>query len=134
MPKATTETARKMLQLVDLSTDQGKLTWSMITLLHQTRARFTEIASLTIGHVYHHGRAKRAIVLGAGPRKRTQILDDKTRQLIESLVLLQLQRGHHLSAESPLFRMPYTGRAWKAEEMSVTFWLYQEAAESEAFR
>lgn len=41
MPKATTETARKMLQLVNLSTDQGKLTWFMICFLHQTRAGFS---------------------------------------------------------------------------------------------
>ena len=129
MPKATTETAKKMLELVDMSTDQGKLTWSMITFLHQTRARFTEISSLTIGDVYHHGHAKKAVVLGAGPRKRTQLLSCQARQLIESLVLLQLKRGP-ISAESPLFRFPHSGRAWKAEEMSVTFCLYQEAAES----
>lgn len=118
-----------MLQLVPLDNDQGKLTWLMIAFLHQTRARFSEVSSLTVGDVYH-GRAKKSVVLGSGPLRRTQILDDKTRQLIDGLVLLQLKQGHQLNPESPLFRLPSTGRAWKPEEMSVIFWLYREAAES----
>ena len=39
MSKATTETAKKMLQLIDLTTDHGKLTWLMIAFLHDTRCR-----------------------------------------------------------------------------------------------
>lgn len=136
MRKATTETALKMLQLVDIGTYQGKLTWLMIAFLYQTRARFSEVSSLTVGDVYHHGRAKKSVTLGAGPLRRIQILDNKTRQLIETLVLLQLQKKHQSNPESPLFRLPSTGKAWAPEEMSAIFWLYQEAAETEdkAFR
>jgi len=58
MPKVTTETAQKMLQLINVTTYQGKLTYLMIGFLYQTRAGFSEIVSLTIGDVYRHGRAK----------------------------------------------------------------------------
>ncbi len=129
MRKATTETARKMLQLVNLSTDQGKLTWFMICFLQQTRAGFSEIAALVVGDVYHHGRVSKVVKLGEGPRERTQILDDRARQVIDGLILLQLKQGHQVSPEAPLFRMP-SGAAFKAEEMISIFWLYQEAAES----
>jgi site-specific recombinase XerD len=130
MRKATTETAKKMLEIVDVSTDQGKLTWLMICLLHQTRAGFSEIASLTVGDVYQHGRARKAVTLGEGARRRTQILDDKTRQVVDGLVLLQLKQGHQPRPAAPLFRTA-SGRAFKAEEMASLFWLYQEAVESD---
>jgi hypothetical protein len=117
-----------MLQIVNLSTDQGKLTWFMICFLHQTRAGFSELASLTVGDVHHHGRARKAATLGEGSRKRTQLFDDKTRRVIDGLVLLQVKQGHQPSAEAPLFRTA-SGRAFKADEMASLFWLYQEAAE-----
>ena len=131
MPKVTTETAQKMLQLINVSTYQGRLTYLVIGFLYQTRAGFSEIVSLTIGDVYHHGRAKKAMAIGEGPRQRTQLLDDQARKIIDDLVVLQVQRGHRPGSDAPLFRKPGSGQAFTAEQLASIFWLYQEAAESE---
>lgn len=131
MPKATLETAKKMLQLINVTTYQGKATYLMVAFLYQTRTGFSEIASLTIGDVYRHGRAKKAVPIGEGSRQRTQILDDQARKIIDGLVVLQVQQGHRPSADAPLFRTP-SGKAFTAEQLAALFWIYQEAVESEA--
>ena len=130
MPKITAVTAQKMLQLINVTTYQGKLTYLMIGFLYQTRAGFSEIVPLTIGDVYRHGRTKKVMAIGEGLRQRTQILDDQARNIIDDLVVLQVQRGHRPSADAPLFRTP-SGKAFTAEQLASIFWLYQEAAESE---
>jgi site-specific recombinase XerD len=131
MPKVTTETAQKMLQLIKVTTYQGKLTYLMIGFLYQTRTGFSEIVSLTVGDVYRNGRAKKTMIVGEGPRQRTQILDDQARKIIDDLVVLQVQRGHRPSSDAPIFRKPHSGKAFTAEQMASIFWLYQEAAEFE---
>ena len=83
MPKVT---AVKMLQLINVTIYQGKLTYLMIGFLYQTRTGFSEIVSLTIGDVYRHGCAKKAVSIGQGPRQRTQILDEHARKTIDDLI------------------------------------------------
>ena len=51
MNKPNQQTATKMLQLVDLSTYQGRITYLAIAFLCQTGATFAEAARLTIGDV-----------------------------------------------------------------------------------
>ena len=130
MHKATTETARKMLQLVRLDTNHGKLTWLMIAFLHNTRASFIEIASLRIGDVYRHGAPRQSVTLGEGQRQRTVILGPKMRQVVEALVLLPIGQGHRHDPDLPLFRLR-SGHPFEADQMASIFWLYQEAAEGQ---
>ena len=127
MSKVTTETAKKMLQLVNIKTDQGKLTWLMITFLHDTRASFIEIASLRVADVYRHGAARKSVTLGEGPRQRTVILGPRLRDVVTALVLLPAQ-SLQIMSDSPLFRFS-SGYELTAEQMASLFWLYQEAAE-----
>ncbi len=130
MHKATTKTTRKMLQIVNVNTYQGKLTYLMISFLYQTQTGFDEIVSLAIGDVYHHGRVKKAMIVGEGTERRTHLLDVRTRQIIGGLVELQAHHGLKPTAEAPLFRTP-SGKAFTAEQLASIFWLYQEAAEAE---
>ena len=127
MSKVTTETAKKMLQLVNIKTDQGKLTWLMIAFLHDTRASFIEIASLRVADVYRHGAARKSVTLGEGPRQRTVILGPRLRDVVTALVLLPAQ-SLQIMSDSPLFRFS-SGYELTAEQMASLFWLYQEAAE-----
>ena len=127
MTKVTTETAKKMLQLVNIKTDQGKLTWLMIAFLHDTRASFIEIASLRVADVYRHGAARKSVTLGEGPRQRTVILGPRLRDVVTALVLLPAQ-SLQIMSDSPLFRFS-SGYELTAEQMASLFWLYQEAAE-----
>ena len=127
MSKATTETAKKMLQLVNIKNEQGKLTWLMIAFLHDTRASFIEIASLRVADVYRHGAARKSVTLGEGPRQRTVILGPRLRDVVTALVLLPAQ-SLQITPDSPLFRFS-SGYELTAEQMASLFWLYQEAAE-----
>ena len=127
MTPATTETAKKMLKLVNVTTDQGKLTWLMITFLHDTRASFQEVASLRVGDVYRHGIPRKSVTLGEGQRRRTVILGPRLRDVVTALVLLPAQ-SLQITPDSPLFRFS-NGRTLTAEQMASLFWLYQEAAE-----
>jgi hypothetical protein len=56
MNKLNQQTATKMLQLVDLSTYEGRITYLAILFLCQTGATFAEASRLTIGDVYSFGR------------------------------------------------------------------------------
>ena len=126
MTPATTETAKKMLKLVNVTTDQGKLTWLMIAFLHDTKASFIEIASLRVGDVYRHGAARKSVTLGEGPRQRTVILGPRLRDVVKALVLLP---AVPVDQDQPLFRFS-NGQKLTAYQMASLFWLYQEAAES----
>ena len=128
MSNATTETAKKMLQLIDLTTDHGKLTWLMIAFLHDTRASFHECASLRISDVYKNGNSRKTLALGQDQRRRTAILGPHTRKIVEALLLLSAKWGHQASPDTPLFRLP-SGNPFQADQMARLFWLYQEAAE-----
>ena len=128
MSKATTETAKKMLQLIDLTTDHGKLTWLMIAFLHDTRASFHECASLRISDVYRYGTARKSVTLGQGLRQRTVILGPRMRDVVKALVLLPAPTVP-VNQNQPLFRLS-NGRKLTAYQMASLFWLYQEAAES----
>ena len=128
MSKVTTETAKKMLQLVKIKNEQGKLIWLMIAFLHDTRASFIEIASLRVADVYRHGAARKSVTLGEGPRQRTVILGPRLRDVVKALVLLPAQ-SLQITPESPLFRFS-SGYKLTAYQMASLFWLYQEAAES----
>ena len=127
MSKVTTETAKRMLQLVNIKHEQGKLTWLMIAFLHDTRASFQEIASLRVGDVYRHGKARKSVTLGQGQRQRAVILGPRLRDVVTALVLLPAQ-SLQITPDSPLFRFS-SGYELTAEQMASLFWLYQEAAE-----
>ena len=127
MSKVTTQTAQKMLKIVNTSNEQGKLIWLMIAFLHDTRASFQEIALLRVGDVYRNGAARKSVTLGEGQRRRSFILGHRLQDVVKALVLLPAQ-SLQITSDSPLFRFS-NGYELTAEEMAKLFWLYQEAAE-----
>ena len=129
MTKPNQQTATKMLQLVDLSTYQGRITYLAISFLCQTGATFAEAARLTIGDVYSYGRPKKWVRIPADtPLSCTMLVGPAARKTIKLVLEVQAQHGLVPYRSAPLFPTP-TGKSFTADQLASLFQLYREAAE-----
>lgn len=128
MNKASKATAEKMLQIVRVKDFQGKMTYLVFAFLYHTRTRFSEIAPLKVGDVYHLGHPKKSVTLGTEGRTRTLLLNKGARTLIEATLETQFQQGFQPTADAPLFRFT-CGKAFTAEQLARLFRFYRQAAE-----
>ena len=130
MNKPNQQTATKMLQLVDLSTYQGRITYLAISFLCQTGATFAEAARLTIGDVYSYGRPKKWVRIPADtPLSCTMLVGPAARKTIKLVLEVQAQHGLVQYRSTPLFPTP-TGKPFTADQLATLFQLYLEAAET----
>lgn len=130
MNKPNQQTATKMLQLVDLSTYQGRITYLAISFLCQTGATFAEAARLTIGDVYSYGRPKKWVRIPADtPLSCTMLVSPAARKTIKLVLEVQGQHGLIPYSWAPLFATP-TGNPFTPDQLASIFAMYCQAAES----
>jgi hypothetical protein len=128
MNKPNQQTAIKMLQLVDLSTYQGRITYLAIAFLSQTGATFAEVARLTVSDVYAFGRPKKWVRIKADTALSCTMLVGPTAQKTVKLALeVQSQHGLVPYPAAPLFRTP-SGKAFTAKQLASIFAMYRQAA------
>lgn len=128
MKKPTTETATRMLSLIDLTTYQGRITYLAISFLCQTGATIGETARLKVGDVYDQGRAKKWVQLRAQMPQCTMLLRPAARKTVKLALEVQAKQGLLVHRSAPLFATP-GGRAFTADQLGSLFWMYREAAE-----
>ena len=129
MNKPNQQNAIKMLQLVDLSTYQGRITYLAIAFLSQTGATFAEVARLTIGDVCALGRPKKWIRIAANtPLSCTMLVGPAARKTVKLALEVQTQHGLLPYPAAPLFRTP-SGKAFTADQLASIFAMYRQAAE-----
>ena len=130
MNKPNQQTATKMLQLVDLSTYQGRITYLAISFLCQTGATFAEAARLTVGDVYSYGRPKKWVRTPADtPLSCTMLVSPAARKTVKLVLEVQSQHGRVPYRSGPLFPTP-AGKPFTADQLASLFQLYREAAET----
>jgi hypothetical protein len=129
MNKPNQQTANKMLQLVDLSTYQGRITYLAISFLCQTGATFAEAARLTIGDVYSFGRPKKWVRIPAEtPLSCSMLVSPAARKTIKLVLEVQVQHGLVPYPAASLFRMP-SGKPFTSDQLASIFAMYRQAAE-----
>ena len=129
MNKPNPQTANTMLQLVDLSTYQGRITYLAISFLCQTGATFAETARLTIGDVYSFGRPKKWVRVPTDtPLSCTMLVSPAARKTIKLVLEVQGQHGLATYPAAPLFRMP-SGKPFTSDQIASIFAMYRQAAE-----
>lgn len=127
MNKVTTETAAKMMDLVDRSTYQGRITYLAIAFLQQTGLGFSEIARLRVRDVYQLGVVRISVQVGfAG--ERIVRLNEPARRIVADIMKAQACQGLQPYAWCPLFRTPGGGH-FGPDQLARLFWIYREAAE-----
>lgn len=130
MNKPNQQTATKMLQLVNLSTYQGRITYLAISFLCQTGATFAEAARLTIGDVYSYGRPKKWVRIPADtPLSCTMLVGPAARKTVKLVLEVQAQHGLIPYRSAPLFPTP-TGKPFTPDDLASIFAMYRQAAES----
>ena len=127
MNKVTAETAAKMMELVDRSTYQGRITYLAIAFLQQTGLGFREVARLRIRDVYQLG-VVRIMVQVRFPNERIVPLDERARHPVADILKAQVCQGQQPYAWCPLFRTP-SGGPFSRDQLARLFWIYREAAE-----
>ncbi len=129
MNKPNQQTATKMLQLVDLSTYQGRITYLAIAFLCQTGATFSEVARLTIGDVYSYGRPMKWVRIPSDtPLSCTMLVSPAARKTVKLALEVQGQHGLIPYRTAPLFPTP-SGNAFTADQLASIFAMYRQAAE-----
>ena len=92
MNKVTAETAAKMMELVDRSTYQGRITYLAIAFLQQTGLGFSELARLRVRDVYQLGVVRISVQVGfAG--ERIVRLNETARRIIADILKAQVCQG-----------------------------------------
>lgn len=129
MEKPAAETATKMLELIDLTTYQGRITYLAISFLCQTGATFGEAARLRVGDVYANGRPRKWVRLRWQVPQCTMLLRSAARKTVKLALEVQAEQGLTPDYSAPLFRTP-GGKAFTAEQLASLFWMYRQAAES----
>ena len=129
MNKPNAETATKMLQLVNLTTYNGQITYLAISFLCQTGATFGETARLKVGDVFANGKAKKWVRLRHQVPQCTMLVRPAARKTVKLAIEIQAQHGFPPDAVAPLFRTS-SGKAFTADQLASLFQLYREAAES----
>lgn len=129
MNKVTTETAAKMMMLVDRSTYQGRITHLAIAFLAQTGLSFGELARLKVRDVYQLGVVRISLKASNGSRERIVPLSNDARQTVAAILKAQACQGLQPYPWSPLFRTP-SGWPFSPDQLARLFWLYREATES----
>jgi hypothetical protein len=129
MNKPNAEITTKMLQLVNLSTYHGQITYLAISFLCQTGATFGETARLKIGDVFANGKTKKWVRLRHQVPQCTMLVRPAAQKTIRLALDVQAQHGYTPEPAAPLFRTP-GGKAFTADQLASLFQLYREAAES----
>ena len=127
MNKITAETAAKMMELVDKTTYQGRITYLAIAFLQQTGLGFGEISQLRIRDVYQLGVVRISVQVGYA-KQRVVPLNDSARQTVADIMKAQVGLGLQPYCWCHLFRMT-SGRPFSRDELARLFWIYREAAE-----
>lgn len=129
MNKPNQQTATKMLQLVDLSSYQGRITYLAISFLCQTGAKFAEAARLTVGDVYSFGRPKKWVRIPAEmPHPCTMLVSPAARKTIKLVLEVQGQQGLAPRPAASLFRTA-SCKPFTADQLASIFAMYRQAAE-----
>ena len=129
MKNLDAETAAKMLNLIDLTTYQGRITYLAISFLCQTGATIGETVRLKVGDVYAHGQPKKWVRLRAQMPQCSMLLRPAARKLVKLALEVQAQQGLLPHFAAPLFCTP-GGKAFTAEQLASLFWMYREAADT----
>ena len=127
MNKVTTETAAKMMELVDKSTYQGRITYLAIAFLQQTGLGFSQIARLRVRDVYQLGVVRISVQVGFADERIVRV-NETARRIVTDILKAQVCQGLQPYAWCPLFRTP-SGGPFSRDQLARLFWLYREAAE-----
>lgn len=129
MNKVTTETAAKMMMLVNRPTYQGRITYLAIAFLSQTGLAFGELARLKVRDVYQLGIVRISLQAGIGSRERIVPLSNDARQTVAAILKAQACQGLQPYPWCPLLRTP-CGWPFSPDQLARLLWLYREATES----
>lgn len=128
MNEITSETAAKMMTLVDRSTYQGRITYLAIALLSQTGLGFRELARLKVRDVYQLGVVRISLQVGISSCERIVPLSNDARQTVAAIIKAQACQGLQPYPWSPLIRTP-GGWPFSPDQLARLFWLYREATD-----
>lgn len=129
MSKITGEVAARMLEVVDRTTNQGRITYLAIAFMFETRLAFSEAVRLTVQDVYRLGIVRKSFQVGHGPREKTVLLTETARETVAKILTTQHNQGLPPFPWAPLLRTP-AGVAFTGDQLARLFWIYREAAEA----